>query len=220
MKPVRGILLDIDGTLVDSNEAHAHAWLKALAENGFQVPYFKVRPLIGMGSDKLLPRVCGVTLDSPQGKRISDRRAEIFKTEYLPRLKPTPGASELLHHLNDKGVRLAVASSAKKDELKQLLKICEGDSLIQSATSSDDAEHSKPDPDIVHAALEQIELPANQVAFLGDTPYDVEAGHKAGLRVIAVRCGGWGDEDLKADAVYADPADLLEHIDTAFLAGK
>jgi HAD superfamily hydrolase (TIGR01509 family) len=218
MKPVRGVLLDIDGTLVESNDAHAEAWVRALAEAGFQVPLSAVRPLIGMGSDKLLPKVCGLELDSPDGKQISERRAEIFKKEYLPHLRPTKGASELLHHLSEIGVHLSVATSAKKEELDQLLKICGADSLIKSATTSDDAERSKPDPDIVHAALKEIALPPDEVAFLGDTPYDVQAAHKAGLRAVAVRCGGWGDADLKADAVYDDPGDVLKHVEDAFLA--
>ena len=114
---------------------------------------------------------------------------------------------------------MAAASSAKKDELGPLLKVCGADRVIHAATSSDDAEESKPDPDILHAALKQIGLPAAAVVMLGDTPYDVEAARRAGVRVIALRCGGWSDSDLAADAIYDDPADLARHIDRSPLAG-
>lgn len=218
MKPVHGILLDIDGTLVDSNDAHARAWVKALAESGRPVAFETVRPLIGMGGDKLLPKVSGLDAESAEGKKITARRQEIFLNEELPRLRPCRGAADLLQRLKAGGFRLAVASSAKKDELAPLLRVCGADRVIEAATSSDDAGRSKPDPDIVHAALKEIGLPADEVALLGDTPYDVVAGRKAGVRVIALRCGGWGDADLKADAVYDDPADLAEHLDRSPLA--
>lgn len=213
MKPVRGLLLDIDGTLVDSNDAHARAWVQALAESGRAIAFETVRPLIGMGGDKLLPKACGLDADSGEGKRVSERRAAIFLTEHLPNLSPTRGAKELLELLKRQGFRLAVASSAKKDELDRLLKICGADRVIEAATSSDDAEGSKPDPDILRAALGQIGLPADEVAMLGDTPYDVEAARRAGVRAVALRCGGWSDADLHADAVYDDPADLAAHLD-------
>ena len=110
MKLIRGVLLDIDGTLVESNDAHAHAWVKALTENGRQASFETVRPLIGMGGDKLLPKVCGVDAESEEGKRISERRAVIFLKEYLPHLKPTRGAENLLQQLKKRGLLLAVAA--------------------------------------------------------------------------------------------------------------
>ena len=213
MKLVRGILLDIDGTLVNSNDAHARAWVKALAENGHTVTFEVIRPLIGMGGDKLLPKVCGLDAESESGKRVSERRGEVFLAEYLPGLQPTRGAKALLEMLKERKFKLAVASSAKKDELGPLLKVCGADRVIEVATSSDDAEESKPDPDILHAALKELDLPAEEVVMLGDTPYDVEAARRAGIRVIALRCGGWKDADLKADAVFDDPADLAARID-------
>lgn len=210
--PVRGVLLDIDGTLVDSNDAHAHAWVTAFAEHGYDVPFEQVRRLIGMGGDKLVPEVCGLSDESKEGKAISKRRGEVFTKEFLPTLKPTPGAERLLKLLSGMGLKLAVASSAKEDELKELLGVCGADKYIEAATSSDDAENSKPDPDIVHAALAELRLPAADVILLGDTPYDVQAARKAGVGVVGVRCGGWSDKDLQADAVYADPGDLADRI--------
>lgn len=221
MRPVQGVLLDVDGTLVDSNDAHARAWVEALAEAGIDVPFERVRPLIGMGGDKLLPRVAGVEEDSPRGQKISQRRKEVFKTKYLPTLRPTRGAEALLRRMKAEGLKLAVASSAKNEELTALLRVCGGEHLVEEKTSSDDADNSKPDPDIVHAALEKIGLAARDVVFLGDTPYDVDAGCSAGVRVIALRSGGWGDNDFGgAVAVYDDPADLLAQYDASPLGSR
>jgi HAD superfamily hydrolase (TIGR01509 family) len=219
MKPLRGVILDVDGTLVESNDAHAHAWVEALAEQGIQVPFELVRPLIGMGGDKLLPCVAGIEEDSAKGMKISERRREIFEERYLPSLRATPGANELLRRMHAEGLKLAVASSAKEDELGPLLRVCGADKLIERKTSSDDADRSKPDPDIVHAALGRLGLPPGEVVMLGDTPYDLESAERAGVPLIAVRCGGWKDEDLAgALAVYNDPADLLAHYDSSPLA--
>jgi HAD superfamily hydrolase (TIGR01509 family) len=208
MKTPRGVLLDVDGTLVDSNDAHARAWVRAFGEHGRVTSFETVRPLIGMGGDKLIPAVCGLDATSPEGRAVAARRGELFLSEYLPRLRPTRGAYHLLVALKRDGFRLAVASSAKEDELAALLKICGADKVIESATSSDDADRSKPDPDILDAALAKLDLPPDRVVMLGDTPYDVEAARRAHVRVIALRCGGWRDEDLRADEVYDDPADL------------
>ena len=221
MSRIRGVILDIDGTLVDSNDAHARAWVAALAEHGLDVPYEQVRPLIGMGGDKLLPAVGGPSADSPQGKRVSARRAEIFKELYLPEVKPFAGARELLARMRERGLKLAVASSAKREELGPLLEAAGAQDLIeeQKKTSSSDADSSKPDPDIVHAALDRLGLPPEQVIMIGDTPFDVEAAGRAGIATIALRCGGWHDHDLGgALAVYNDPADLLAHYDSSPLA--
>lgn len=220
MKPT-GVLLDVDGTLVDSNDAHAHAWVKALAEAGVAAEFAAVRRRIGKGGDKLLPEVSGIDAESETGKGISQRRGEIFQKEYLPQLKSTPGTKDLLTRMKKAGLKLAVASSAKEDELQGLLKVCGAGAFIQASTSSDDAENSKPDPDIVHAALEQLGHPKEQVILLGDTPYDVEASRKAGIRVVALRCGGWGDADLKgATRIYDDPADLLARFDESPFGGS
>jgi HAD superfamily hydrolase (TIGR01509 family) len=195
--------------------------VKALAEAGVTAEFTTVRQLIGKGGDKLLPEVSGIDPESEKGKAISERRGEIFRTEYLPKLKPTPGARELLAQMNKAGLELAVASSAKQAELKGLLAVCGADEFIKASMSSDDAENSKPDPDIVHAALEELGHPKEQVILLGDTPYDVEASLKAGIRVVALRCGGWADADLKgAVQIYRDPADLLTRFDDSPFGGQ
>jgi HAD superfamily hydrolase (TIGR01509 family) len=216
LKRIRGVILDVDGTLVDSNDAHARAWVEALAEHGIRVAFEKVRPLIGMGGDKLLPEVSAIKAETPEGERISKRRSEIFKERYLPKLKAFPSTRELLLRMRDDGLKLVVASSAKEDELNPLLKIAGADDLIEERTSSDDAENSKPDPDIVKAALSSSGLAPSDVVMLGDTPYDIESASRAGVRVVAVRSGGWADEDLSgAIAIFDDPADLLARYESS-----
>jgi HAD superfamily hydrolase (TIGR01509 family) len=212
---VRVVILDIDGTLIDSNDAHAQAFLDAAEELGLEVPEFReVWRRIGMGGDKLIPEVWGFEKDSEQGEKLNQRKGEIFRERFLPTLQPTRGARALLHRMRDDGIKLVIATSADKEDLDGLLERAGVQDLIQAATSADDVEASKPDPDIVHAARDEGGYSTEQTVMLGDTPYDVEAANKAGVPIIAVRSGGWGDEDLGgAVAVYADPADLLEHFD-------
>jgi HAD superfamily hydrolase (TIGR01509 family) len=210
----RAVIFDVDGTLVDSNDAHAHAWVLAMTESGRRVEFSRVRPLIGMGGDKLLPEVTGLSIDSPEGKAIADKRRKIFRRDFLPHLRPTRGAQRLLASLRDDRKTLVVASSAEEAELEDLLKVAGATKLIESMTSSDDAERSKPDPDIVAAALERTGRPAAETIMVGDTPYDVEAALRVGIEIIGLRSGGWSEQELTgAIAVYADPADLLEHYD-------
>ena len=215
---VAAVLFDVDGTLVDSNDAHAHAWTEAFAEEGVSVDFARVRRAIGMGGDKLMPAVSGIEESSSLGKRISARRGEIFTKKYLPRIRPLPGARELVSALKARGVTAVAASSAKQDELKALLDIAGARSLMDAATSSDDADESKPDPDM-HAALKRAKASTADAVMIGDTPYDIEAAGRAGVAAIAFRSGGWGDEDLRdATAIYDGPADLLERLDTSPVA--
>lgn len=210
MTAYRGVIFDVDGTLVDSNAAHARAWVEALAEHGHQVEFERVLRLIGKGSDKLLPEVTGVEKETPEGEAISERRGEIFKERYLPKLKPLPGSRELVERLRADGVKCVVASSAVKDELGPLLEVAQVADLLREQTSADDAEESKPDPDIVEAALEKLGIAPAETVMIGDTPYDVESAGRAGVRVIGLRSGGWDEAGLAgALAVYDDPADLL-----------
>ena len=218
---VRGVILDVDGTLVDSNDAHARAWVEALKAGGFDVPFARVRPLIGMGGDKLLPEVTGLPEDDPRAKRVGEERGRIFKSRYLPALRAFPGTRDLLVRMRDEGLKLAVASSAEADELETLLRIAGATDLIEGASSGDDAENSKPDPDVVHAALGRLRLGPGEVVMIGDTPYDVEAASRAGARAIGFRSGGWDDAALKgAVAIYGGPADLLARFPESPLAAR
>ena len=219
MKP-KAVILDVDGTLVDSNDAHAGAWVDALAEHGHQVAFADVRRLIGMGGDKLLPRVSGIEEDTPEGKAISARRKELFLRRYLSLVRPFPRTREFLERMKADGMKFVVASSAKEDELRPLLEIAGAWGLVEDITSSDDVERSKPDPDIVHAALTKTGRRPGEVVMIGDTPYDLEAARRAGVRFIAFRSGGWHDDAFPgALAVYEDPGDLLAKYDAAPLSG-
>jgi len=214
---IKGVLLDVDGTLVLSNDAHARAWVEALEHFGHTITYDDVRWLVGMGGDKVLPRlVPGLESESGQGKRISQYRTKIFLDKYVSTLEPTPGSRALVEKLKQSDLKLMVASSAKKEELNDLLKAARVDDLLKQATTSADADNSKPDPDIIHAALGKIGLPPQEVLMIGDTPYDIEAAGKAGVRMVAVRSGGWKDKDLEgAIAIYDHPADIVEHYETS-----
>nr|WP_303652532.1 HAD family hydrolase [Paludisphaera mucosa] len=214
MQPFQGVLLDVDGTLVDSNDAHADAWVHAFREHGFDISFDAVRDRIGKGGDKMVIELVALDEEDPTAKAIREARSKRFLEELAPKLRGFRQARKLIQRMKDDGLAVAVASSAESKELDTLLAIAEVDDLIDDQTSSDDAENSKPDPDIVIAALQGIDLTAPQVVMLGDTPYDVEAATKAGVAVIAVRSGGWADEDLRgAIAVYDDVADLLAHYD-------
>ncbi len=215
----KGVLLDVDGTLLDSNDAHALAWVDALEEQGLTVPFEKIRPLIGKGGDKLLAEVAKIDLESPEGEALSKRRRAIFESVYLERLLPFAGTRALLERLRTMGLRLVVATSASGDELTGLLRQAGVIDLIDAEATSSDAERSKPDPDIIHAAIARAKLPPRELVMLGDTPYDVEASRKAGVRVIAFRSGGgWSDADLEgASAIYDGPGELLAELEDSIL---
>ena len=216
---IKGLILDVDGTLVDSNAFHARAWQQAMAEAGFIVGLEQIKTLIGMKGSLLLPKAVGVEADSDTGKRVDARRAELFKKRYLPQVRAFPRTEELLARLHDDGVQMVVASSSEDEVLEPLLKRAGAKSLVEGKTSAEDAEHSKPAPDIVEAALEKFDIPRAEILMLGDTPYDVEAANRAGVGCVALRCGGWDDASLsEAVAIYDSPADLLEHLDTSPLA--
>ena len=215
---VRGVLLDIDGTLLDSNEAHAAAFTDALAEAQLDVAFSRVRPLIGMGADKLLPKL-GVDPKSQVGERVARRKKEIFRERYLPQIRALHGARDLVAHLKKEGLARVVATSAAEDEVHELLHAARIDDLIERETSSGDAEASKPDPEIVEAAIRKSHFDRRELVMLGDTPYDVEAALRAGVRIIALRCGRHSDEDLMGAAeIYDDPADLLAHFERSILS--
>ena len=210
------MILDVDGTLIDSNDAHARAWVDAFAEFDHDVPYERARALVGMGGDNLLPEAIRIEKDSPEGEALSKRRSEIFKERFLKTINPLAGTREMVQRMRDEGLEIAIGTSASKDELKPLLDIAKVADLIDSKTSADDAENSKPDPDIIQAALKRLKLPAPEVLMVGDTPYDIEAAAGAGVRTVAFRSGGWTDAGLKgAIAIYAGPWDLLDRFDTS-----
>ena len=219
MKKLKAVLLDVDGTLVDSNDAHAQAWAEVFERNGYPAPFARVRELIGKGGDKLLPEITGLDKNSAEAKRLTKERSAHFAHHYLPELRAFPQAEALLRRLRDAGLELVVASSANEDELRPLLEVCNALPYLQAQTSSGDAAHSKPDPDIVQVALRKAGCSAGEAVMLGDTPYDVQAAHKAGVPAIALRSGGHPDSALSgAVAIYDDVADLLANFDDSVFA--
>lgn len=219
---IQAVILDIDGTLVLSNEAQTQAWVQAFGEYGYNIEAEKVRPLIGMGGDKLIPKiVSNLNNEEGDGKKISSKRKELIINHFAPNLNPANGSRKLIQKMQEEGLKLIIASSATSEELSLLLKAAQVEDLLSEdeATTKDDAEESKPSPDIIEVALKKLEIEPNHVVMIGDSPYDIEAAEKAGVGVIAVRCGGFSDEDLKnAIAIYNDPADLLTNYDTSPLS--
>jgi phosphoglycolate phosphatase-like HAD superfamily hydrolase len=210
--PFKTLLFDVDGTLIDSNGAHAESWAQALREHGVNVELDRIRRMIGMGGDKILPAVAHVGEDSDAGEAIVKRKKQIF-SGLLPGLRATRGARLLLEYLNDKQVELIIATSAEDREMNSLLEQAGLEDLIPSRATKDDAPASKPDPDIVHAALARSWGRPEQTLMIGDTPYDIEAADRAGIGAIALRCGGyWPDTSLSgALKIFDDPQALLLH---------
>lgn len=207
------VIFDVDGTLVDSVDLHAKAWVDAFHDYGHEVRFEEVRRQIGKGGDQLMPVFLSEDEIEIKGDELEEHRGKILKERYLPHITAFPCARELLQRLQADGKRIALASSAKEEELATYKKIAQIEDLIDEETSSDDAESSKPHPDIFQAAMKRLgDISLEQVIVVGDTPYDAEAAAKAGLRTIGLLCGGWSENNLKKAgciAVYKDPADLL-----------
>lgn len=220
----KAVIFDVDGTLIDSVDFHARAWQEILRKYGREVSFEDMRSQIGKGGDQLLPVFLPPEQVARQGKEIERERGELFKREYLPLVKPFPRVRELFARLRDDGKRIALASSAKGDELATYKRLTGVEPFLDTETSSDDADKSKPAPDIFLAALQRLgRVDRHDVMVVGDTPYDAEAAGKAGLRTIGVLCGGFPREKLEAAgcvAIYRDPADLLGHYDSSPLQAE
>lgn len=220
---IKAVIFDVDGTLVDSVDFHAKAWHEAFKEFGREVPVAKIREQIGKGGDQLLPVFFSPVEIERFGDQLEKRRSAIFKRKYLPQVRAFPKVRELFIRILRDGKHLALASSAKEDELASYKRIAKVDDLVQEETSADDAERSKPHPDIFQAALKRLGNVAPRDAIVvGDTPHDAEAASKAGLRTIGLLSGGWSAEELRTAgciATYLDVANLLAHYDASPLAG-
>jgi HAD superfamily hydrolase (TIGR01509 family) len=219
---IKAVIFDVDGTLIDSVDLHARAWQEALAHFGKRVEYERVRYQIGKGGDQLMPVFLSEEELDKFGDELEKYRGELFKREYLSRVKGFPSVRELFERIKREGLQTALASSAKGDELKTYKKIAGIEDLVEEETSSDDADKSKPHPDIFEAALARLGDPEPaEVIVIGDTPYDAEAAGKAGLKTIGFLSGGFPADDLRAAGcirIYRDAADLLAHYDSSPLA--
>jgi HAD superfamily hydrolase (TIGR01509 family) len=213
---VQGILLDLDGTLVDSNDAHAMAWKDALDDLGLRTSFLEIRRCIGMGSDRLLPKLAGVEKGSIRGKEVSDLRAQIFRNEYFPQIKAFPYSRELIQRMHESRLKIGVFSSSDREEVESMLKKIGIEDYIEFCVSGSDVEASKPATDGVRVALDRFQLEPSDILLLGDTPYDIEAGAQIGVKTVALRTGGWSDRDLKgAMVIYDNPQDAYIQFDSA-----
>ena len=218
---VEAVLCDIDGTLVESNWLHAAAWKDAFAVAGFDLELEEIRRQIGKGGDELIPVFVPwwkrKTIEAP----LKSYRKFIFQADYLHQVKPFPAVRDLLARLKEIGIRVSLASSADQDELSIYRKLADIDDLVEKSSSANDADKSKPNPDIFQATLGKLNLSPDKVLALGDTPYDAEAAGKADIWTVGVTTGGWTEKEL-LDAgcieVYRDVADLLSNLEaSAFL---
>ncbi|MBW4023681.1 MAG: HAD family hydrolase [Proteobacteria bacterium] len=208
----QAIIFDIDGTLVDSVDLHAESWARSFRHFGFSIPVADIRFQIGKGGDQLLPHLLGQEVADAQGPAIAEYRADLFEREFRSRVQPFPRVADLFAHIRKRGQRIALASSGKAKDAAVYKKLLGIEGLVDVETTSDDADKSKPHPDIFVAALERLNLPPDQVVVVGDTHYDVEAARKAGMGTVGLLCGGFPEEVLREAgcvAIYRDPAALL-----------
>jgi len=217
--PLRGVLFDLDGTLVDTTYVHTVTWWQALQEHGHVAPMARLHRAVGMGSENLLAQVLGADHDTGPDAEISDAQGRHFAAWHQV-IRPLPGARELLRRCRRAGHTVVLATSAKNDDLRALRRALDADDAIDVATSSEDAGESKPSPDILSVALEKAALRAGDVVFVGDAVWDVKASSALQIPCIGLECGGTSAAELRdAGAVetWRDPAELLRGFDASIL---
>lgn len=213
--PKRAIFFDIDGTLVDSNEAHVDAWCEAFAREGYPFRRSDIHEQVGKGGDNLVPSLLP---DAPEEvrERIDHAHGEIYKRNYLPKVQPFSGARDLLLKAKDAGKTVVLASSASRPEVDHYVRLLDAADIIDGATSKDDVGHSKPCPDIFESAAKTAAVEPREAIVVGDTPYDIIAARRSGVDTIALRSGGFPEEELRDErplAIYDDVAALLADFD-------
>jgi HAD superfamily hydrolase (TIGR01509 family) len=220
--PIKAVLFDIDGTLVDSNDMHIQAWEKAFADEGAKFDWQTIHDQIGKGTDMLVPALLPKADEALQD-RLGEAHGGMFKAQFLDSVKAFPGARDLLVKVHAAGQKVVLASSASGDELEHYLDLLDARDLVEATTSADDVKSTKPAPDIFAAALKKVApLSSDEVLVVGDTPYDVQAAAKCGIRAVALRSGKFSDDVLEAAgavAIYDDVAALLADYDRSPLAG-
>jgi HAD superfamily hydrolase (TIGR01509 family) len=217
----KAAIFDLDGTLLDSVDLHAIAWQEALLKFGHDVSFEQARSQIGKGGDKLIPVFLSADEQRDHGKEMEEWRGNRFKTEYLPLVRPFSAVPQLLRRVRDAGLRICVASSAKKDEVDKYLDIARINDLVDLKTSSDDVEESKPAPDIFEVVLKKLKIESADAVAIGDTPYDAEAAEKAKIATIGVLCGGFTESSLRQAGcveIYPGPAALFARFSNSLLA--
>lgn len=218
---LRAVIFDVDGTLVDSNEYHVQAWVEAFKQYGKTVNPADVRPQIGKGGDEVMPEFLTADELRQIGEELDADRAELFQKKYLPRVEPFPCVREVFERIREDGLRIALASSSKEEEVEHHKKNLRVEDLVDTATSSDDAGRSKPNPDIFQAALKKLGgIPPEEAIVVGDSPWDVLAATKSGMRAIGVLTGGFSREELLeagAVEVYKSIEDLYRNYEQSVI---
>ena len=218
---IEAVIFDVDGTLVDSVNLHAKAWQVAFEKFDKEVSFEAIRRQIGKGADQLLPVFFSADELRHVRRELEEYRSELFRAEYLPQIKPFAKVRELFERIRRDGLKIALASSAKEDELHEYKKIAQIDDLIEADTSSADVGRSKPHPDIFEAAVKKLGgIDLDKIVVVGDTPHDAEAAANANMRMIGLLSGGWTEERLRQAGcieVYRHPADLLARYDHSVL---
>jgi HAD superfamily hydrolase (TIGR01509 family) len=214
-------VLDVDGTLIDSNYQHALAWYRALRAVGETYPVWRLHRLIGMGGDQLVSALGGDDLERRVGDEARERQGEEVD-RLLEEMAPLPGARDLLVAIKDRGHRLVLASSGQQRHVDAFLDKLDARDLADAWTSSSDVENSKPAPDLLQVALTKLGAPQDASSVMvGDSTWDVEAAKKAGMPALVVRSGGFGDDELRAAgavAIFDTPGDLAAALDDTPLA--
>ena len=214
-------VLDVDGTLVDSNYQHALAWYRALRSVGETFPIWRLHRLIGMGGDQLVAALGGDELEERVGEQAREQQAEEVD-KLIGEMSVLPGARELLLAVKERGHPLVLASSGKEKHVDAFLDLLDARDIADAWTSSGDVESSKPAPDLLQVALQKLGAPADADAVvIGDSVWDVEAAKNAGMPALVVRSGGFGDDELRdagAIAIYDTPGDLRDALDDTPLA--
>ena len=211
---VEAALLDVDGTLIDSNYQHALAWYRAFRRHEIVLPLWRIHRAIGMGGDQLVPALVGPKLDEEHGDDIRAARDEIYTGGLMDEVAQLEGAHELIAELKDRGFRVVLASSSPRNELERYLDLLDARELADAWTTKDDVEATKPEPDLILAALEKAKT--ESAVMVGDTPWDVEAASKAGVETLCVITGGWSKQELReagALAVFESVDELRQRVE-------
>jgi HAD superfamily hydrolase (TIGR01509 family) len=216
----RAALLDVDGTLIDSNYHHALAWYRAFRRSGIVLPLWRIHRHVGMGGDQLVPALLGQRLDEERGEEIREARDEEYG-RLIGEVTPLQGSRELIAELKERGLTVVLASSSPQDEIDYYLDLLDARELADAWTTDDDVRATKPEPDLVHAALEKAGT--EDAVMVGDTPWDVEAAKKTGIETICVMTGGFSEQELHdagAVAVFESVEELRRHLDDTPLGSR
>lgn len=187
-------ILDVDGTLVDTNYHHAIAWYRAFRRNFVTPQVWQIHRHIGMGGDQLVAAVAGDEVEKRAGDRIREAEGELYK-DLIGEVQPMEGSRELIEDLKADGYVVVLASSAKEWEVEHYIELLDAAELVDAWTTSADVESTKPEPDLIHAALDKVDEDGDAI-LIGDTVWDVEAAKRAGVETLAVRTGGFSDQEL------------------------